>query len=77
MAKRKPIASEPNTDPMTVISRLLAMIAVKGVDKDEAAVQLSAAGMDTKFITDLLGVSESYVRTMRFRRKNNAKAKSS
>lgn len=76
MAKRKASVSEP-IEPMAVIARLLALIAIKGVDKEEAALQLSGAGLDGKVITELLGVSESYVRLARFNRnKKNAKAKS-
>lgn len=73
---RKKDASEPTLDPMEIIARLLALIATKGVEKDEAALQLNAAGLNAKAITDLLGVSESYVRKARFNRtKKNAKAK--
>lgn len=62
---------------MAVIARLLALIAIKGIEKDEAALQLSAAGLDDKSITELLGVSESYVRLARFnRKKSNGKTKS-
>lgn len=76
MAKRKASSSDPTLDPMTVIARLLALIVTKGVEKDEAALQLSAAGLDAKAITDLLGVSGSYVRKARFNRtKKNAKTK--
>jgi hypothetical protein len=48
---------------------------VKGLNKEEAALQLSAAGLDARFITDLLGVNDSYVRIARFRKKKNAKTK--
>ncbi len=62
---------------MAVIARLLALIAIKGVEKEEAALQLSGAGLDSKAITELLGVNEAYVRVARFKRKKaNAKAKS-
>lgn len=76
MTKRKPDANEPASDSITIISRLLAIIAVKDLNKEEAALQLSAAGLDARFITDLLGVNESYVRIARFRKKKNAKTKS-
>jgi hypothetical protein len=54
---------------MMVIARLLALIAVKDVDKEEAALQLSSAGLDSKSITELLGVSDSYLRVARFKKK--------
>lgn len=69
MAKRRKSAEAPKPDAMQVIARLLAILVVKGTEKDEAALQLSAAGLDDKIISDMLGVSESYIRVARYRRK--------
>ena len=67
--KRRPSASASKPDVMTIVARLLAIIAAKGIDKDEACLQLSGAGLDDRVITELLGVSESYIRVARYNRK--------
>lgn len=69
MAKRRKGAETPKPDALLMIARLLALIAIKGADRDEAALQLGAVGFDDKAIADLIGVSESYVRVVRFRNK--------
>lgn len=69
MAKRRKVAEGPELDAMQVLVRLIALIAIKGVEKDEAAISLSSAGLGDKAVADLLGVSESTIRGMRFRSK--------
>lgn len=68
MAKKKAGETTP-PDSMQIIARLLGLIAVRGVEKDQAALQLSGAGLEDKVITELLGVNDSYVRLARFKKK--------
>jgi hypothetical protein len=53
---------------LEIISRLLAMLVVKGMDKDEAILQLSGVGFSDGAVSGMLGVTESAVRGFRFRR---------
>jgi hypothetical protein len=47
-------------DPIERIARLLAIIAVRGLDNEEAARRLLAAGFDAKKISGLLGVNPNF-----------------
>jgi hypothetical protein len=62
-------------DPIERISRVLAMIAVKGLDNEEAARRLLAAGFDAKQIGALLNVNPNFAHVAK-RRKRKTKAKS-
>jgi hypothetical protein len=55
-------------DILEIISRLLALYVVKDMPKDDAVLQLSAVGFADRNVSDLLGVTESSVRGLRFRR---------
>lgn len=73
MAKHaKPEQLKP--DNMHLIARLLALHLVKGTEKEEAVTQLGLAGFDDKSVSELLGVTESSVRGLRFRRQKKPKA---
>ena len=60
-------------ESMEMIARLLALLVIRGVEKDEACAQLSGVGFDNKAIADMLGMTESAVRGVHFRR-SKAKA---
>jgi hypothetical protein len=61
-------------DPMERIARVLAIIAVQGLNKEEAARRLLAAGFDAKQIGGLLDVNPNFARVAKLR-KRKAKAK--
>ena len=65
---KKAKSEEPSPDAMTMIARLLALHLVKGMENDDAAVQLGAVGFDDKSVAEMVGISESTVRGARFRR---------
>ena len=67
MAK-KPSDQNDKPDPLELISRLLAMHLVKDVDADDAVAKLSGVGLDDKSVAEMLGVTDSVVRGVRFRR---------
>jgi hypothetical protein len=67
MAK-KPKGDDPKPDALTMISRLLALHLIKGMEKDDAALQLGAVGFEDKSVAEMVGLSESSVRGVRFRR---------
>jgi hypothetical protein len=56
------------------IAGVLAIIAVKGLDNEEAARRLLAAGFDAKQIGGLLGVNPNFANVAKSR-KQNAKSK--
>lgn len=58
----------PKPDPLELIARLLALHLVKGMEKDDSAAQLGAIGFDDKSVAEMVGISESAVRGIRFRR---------
>lgn len=61
-------------DPLERIARLLAIIATKELDKEEAARRLLAAGFDAKQIASLLGVNPNFANVAK-RRRPKSKAK--
>ena len=70
-----PAKSKTINDPIERIARVLAIIAVKGLDNEEAARRLLAAGFDAKQIAGLLGVNPNFAHVAKQRKRNN-KAKS-
>lgn len=62
-------------DPMERIARVLAIIAVRGLDNEEAARRLLAAGFDAKQIGGLLDVNPNFANVAKTR-KPKSKAKS-
>jgi hypothetical protein len=77
MAKRrkKPAATAnaaPKVQAAEKIAGLLALIATKGMDKDDAALKLDAIGFDAREISALLDVGPNYVNVARHRKKNKA-----
>jgi len=66
--------SKTLNDQIERISSLLAIIAVKGFDNEEAARRLLAAGFDAKQIGGLLGVSPNFANVAKSRKpKSRAK----
>ena len=55
-----PVKSNAIEDIMERIASVLAIIAVKGLDKDEAARRLLSAGFNPQQISGLLDVSPSF-----------------
>lgn len=72
MAK-KPKSEAAAVEPMEKVARLLAILVTRGVEPDEAMPQLSGAGFDDHAVSQILGVSESAIRGMRFRSKKPKK----
>src|SRR5207245_99635 len=76
-AKRAPPAEaeEPadNSGIANKIAGALALIAVKGMDKDDASLALNAIGFTVNEISGLLDVNKNYVMLARFRKKNAGK----
>jgi hypothetical protein len=69
-----PAKSNAVADPMERIARLLAIIAMKGLDNEEAARRLLAIGFDAKQIGELLGVGPNFANVAKTRRpKSKAK----
>jgi hypothetical protein len=69
------VAAKNNVlEPMERIARVLAMIAVKGLENEEAARRLLAAGFDAKEIGGLLGVGPNFANVAKLR-KSKSKAK--
>jgi hypothetical protein len=54
-------------DPMDKIARLLAMIAVKDLDNEEAARRLLYAGFDSPQIGGILGVGPNFANVAKSR----------
>ena len=65
--KRKVGDDEAAADPLEKISRLLAMIAVKGMEKEEAARRLLGVGFNSPQIGELLGVNPNFANTAKSR----------
>lgn len=64
-------------DPLDRIARILALLLVRGLDKDDAALQLEGAGFDAREISEMLGVSGNYLHSLKNRRKTSKKRKAS
>lgn len=52
------------------IANLLAIIATRDMDKDDAALKLDAIGFSPREVASLLDVGTNYVQVARFRRRN-------
>jgi hypothetical protein len=73
---KKPKNEVPKLEPLELISRLLALHLVKDMENTEAAARLGAVGFDDKSVGEMVGITESTVRGIRFRRsKKPAKKK--
>lgn len=62
-------------DNATIATRLIGFFVVRGIESDQAVLTLSGAGFDDKTISEMLYVSESTIRGIRFRA-NKPKKKS-
>lgn len=70
-------ATDESVPAAEKIARLLAIIAVKGLDNEEAARRLLSAGFDSKQIGGLLGVNPNFANVAKSRKriaKTKAKA---
>lgn len=78
-AKRLPASVEPDagtaSNAADKIAGALALISVRGMDNDAAAMKLDAIGFSAKEIAALLDVAENYVRVAKFRKRAAAKKK--
>jgi len=73
-ARRAPAAEAPaGKTAADKIAGVLALIAIKDMDKDDAALKLDAIGFSSKEIADLLDVSGNYINVARFRKNKPAK----
>jgi DNA-directed RNA polymerase specialized sigma24 family protein len=78
MAKKLRRKSADDAPPATAadkIARVLALIAVKETETDEAVLRLDSIGFTSREICALLNVSPNYVRVARFRAKKGKKRK--
>jgi hypothetical protein len=55
------------------IAGVLALIATKGMETDDAALKLDAIGFTSKEISDLLDVGANYVNVARYRKNTGGK----
>jgi hypothetical protein len=69
------VRNKASADPMERIARVLAIIAVKGMDNEQAARRLLAAGFDANQIGGLLDVNPNFARVAKLRGKRKAKAR--
>ena len=73
--RRKSVDDAPPTTAADKIAGALALIAIKEMETDDAALKLDAIGFTSKEICALLNVSPNYVRVARFRAKKGKKRK--
>lgn len=77
MAKRtRRVAAEGNGAPRSAVDKiasLLALIAIKDMESDTAALKLDAVGFSSREISDLLDVGANYVNVARHRKKSTGK----
>jgi uncharacterized ferritin-like protein (DUF455 family) len=64
-----PAKSKTIDDPIERIARVLAIIAVKGLDNEKAARRLLAAGFDAKQIGGLLDVNPNFAHVAKGRKR--------
>lgn len=57
------------------VAGVLALIAIKGMEPDDAALKLDAIGFNSAEISALLNVGPNYVNVARFRRKEVGRTK--
>lgn len=62
-------------EPMEKIARLLAILATNGMEKEEAARRLLAAGFSSAEIGGLLGVNPNFANVAKSRKPRSAKDK--
>ena len=78
MAKKQRRRSDDDAPPATAIDKIagvLALIAIKDLEPDDAALKLDAIGFTSKEISALLDVGSNYVNVARFRAKKDKKRK--
>jgi hypothetical protein len=72
MAKKRRTAAEADAPRVSVqdkIAGCIALMAVRGMDTDDAALKLDAIGFSSREIADLLDVGTNYVNVARHRKK--------
>lgn len=74
-AKRVVPAAEAQPAIATKIAGALALIATRGMEKDDAALALDSIGFTAAEISGLLGVNNNYVMVARFRKKGGRKTR--
>lgn len=70
---RKRSDEDQKPDALDLIAKLLAVHLVKGMEKDAAAAQLGGIGFGDKAVAEMVGISESAVRGIRFRAKKSSR----
>lgn len=68
-------AKSESVEPTEKIARLLAILATNGMDKEEAARRLLAAGFSSAEIGGLLGVNPNFANVAKSRKPRPAKDK--
>ena len=71
--KAAPAAEIPGTTVQDKIAGCLALIAIKGMDTDAAALKLDGIGFTSREIANLLDVGENYVHVARHRKKSGGR----
>jgi len=64
-----PAKNKAIEDPIERIARVLAILAVKGLDNEEAARRLLVAGFDAKQIGGLLDVNPNFANLAKLRKR--------
>lgn len=75
--RRKSVDDAPLATAEDKIAGVLALIAIKDMEPDDAALKLDAIGFTSKEISALLDVGPNYVNVARFRAKKGKKRKAS
>ncbi len=73
--RRKSADDAPSATAADKIAGVLALIAIKDMKPDDAALKLDAIGFTSKEIEALLTVSPGYVKVARFRARKGKKRK--
>ena len=77
VAKKQNADDSEEVGALDKIARLLAAYVTREMKLEDSALLLEGAGFTSREITELLGVSDSYVRQVRFQRKKGKKKKQS
>ena len=73
--RRKSVDEAPPATAADKIAGVLALLAIKDMEPDDAALKLDAIGLTSREISSLLDVGPNYVNVARFRAKRGKKRK--
>lgn len=73
--KRRDVEAPPPADPLQKIASLLAIMVTKEMETEQAAKLLERIRFTDPEINSVLGISDSYLRVMRFKSRKAKKAR--